>query len=1189
MKIKSFNDWSIFPKIVSISIVTIIPVVLVLLFLVLPTIKDMILEEKKAQTKITIDIVYSFITEYQERADKGEFSLAEAQDRAAKRISKLRYSNGKEYFWINDLQPKIIMHPLRPEMVGKDASTIKDADGNKLYIDFVNVCKKDTGGFWEYRQLKPGVKEPQPKIAYLRLFPQWGWIVGTGIYVESVEAQMASIKTGIYIIATLAVIFAILFGLFISKKMTKPIKKLNEAAQRIAIGDADVNVDYVSEDEIGSLATSFNIMVENIKEQSRISENISKGNLDIEIKPKSDADILSYSLLKVRQTIHSLVDEVSLLTESAKEGNLSLRGKTENFEGGYKKIIVGVNETLESVISPLNTAVNYVQRISCGDIPEIITDDFKGDFGKIKQSLNTCITAVNELILDTTYLSKTAIEGKLSERADVSKHQGEFRRIIEGINNTLDAVINPLTVAASYVDKISKGDIPQQITDKYNGDFNTLISNLNTLIHAINLLISDFQTQSADAINGNYETRADVYHHFGDFRKIVEGVNGTLDTVVDKIFWYEGLLDSIPLPISVTDNNMNWTFINKPVESFLNVKRKDVLGKHCSNWNASICNTDNCGVAGLRRNQLQVAFEQKGMNFQVDTSYVVNRQGEKIGHIEIVQDITAKAKISEYSNNEVERLANNLKLLSQGNTSLDLNVADGNEYTKQERENYLKINASLEEVKVAIENLIGDTEMLVSAALEGNLAKRADKDKHNGDFMKIVEGVNSTLDAMLSPLNIAAGYIQKLANGQEVEMIQADKFKGDFKSLMNNIALVRESLYILAEETMKLSKAAIEGDLSKRGDTSRAKGTYKDLIDGLNKTLDAVVTPINEGVKALGRMAEGDLTVRIESNYKGDHELIKNSINTVASSLAKALNDVREAVDATASASNQISSSTEEMAAGASEQTQQAAEVAGAVEEMTKTILENTRNASQAADNANDAGRKAKDGGRVVNETISGMNKIADVVRKSTEKVQALGRSSDQIGEIAQVIDDIADQTNLLALNAAIEAARAGEQGRGFAVVADEVRKLAERTTKATKEIANMIKQIQKDTAEAVVAMEEGTIEVSNGIKLANQAGVSLKEIISGSEIVVDIVNQVAAASEEQSTAANEISKSIETISNVTQETATGTSQIARAAEDLSRLTLNLEQLVNQFKTTDHQQIKQHKIEGKHHTKKMLH
>lgn len=375
-----------------------------------------------------------------------------------------------------------------------------------------------------------------------------------------------------------------------------------------------------------------------------------------------------------------------------------------------------------------------------------------------------------------------------------------------------------------------------------------------------------------------------------------------------------------------------------------------------------------------------------------------------------------------------------------------------------------------------------------------------------------------------------------------------------------------ETIQELTTEIRQLTDATSNGDLSVRGNAEKFEGGFKEIIVGINKTLDTVISPINEGTEILSVMATGDLTSRVEGNYKGDHLLIKNSINKVADSLSLALVEVGESISATASAANQISSSSEEMAAGAQEQSTQTSEIATSIEQMTKTIMNNTKNASFAAQTAKQAGEKAKSGGNVVEQTIEGMNRISHVVEKSANTVFKLGQNSDKIGEIIQVIDDIADQTNLLALNAAIEAARAGDQGRGFAVVADEVRKLAERTTKATKEIAMMIKQIQIDTNDAVISMKEGTNEVENGKRLANEAGGMLKEIIEVAQKVSDTVTQVAAASEEQSNAAEQISRNIEGISNVTQESASGIQQIARASEDLNRLTINLQNLIQRFK-----------------------
>jgi methyl-accepting chemotaxis protein len=454
---------------------------------------------------------------------------------------------------------------------------------------------------------------------------------------------------------------------------------------------------------------------------------------------------------------------------------------------------------------------------------------------------------------------------------------------------------------------------------------------------------------------------------------------------------------------------------------------------------------------------------------------------------------------------------------------------------------------------------IQDLTKTADALARGNVNYRIDRTERTDEIGLL----QRSFGMMAHNINLHALEAQQIAEGNlDVDIIVSSEHDVLARELVKMVETLKELIHTL----QGLTKNVLNGDLSQRCDAGPFKGGYREIIENLNKTLDAMINPVSEGARVLSVMATNDFTARVDGNYKGDHRLIIDSINNLGESISSVIREVNSAVSATASASSEISSSTEEMAAGAHEQTQQAAEVASAVEQMTKTIIDTTRNASSAAEIARQAGITATAGGAVVEETIAGMVRIAEVVMHSAATAAALGKSSDQIGEIVQVIDDIADQTNLLALNAAIEAARAGEQGRGFAVVADEVRKLAERTTKATKEIAQMIRQIQKDTVGAVESMEQGKKEVDAGRNLANKAGASLKEIIDGAQNVVDTVTQVAAASEEQSSASEQISKNIEAIASVTQESAAGTHQIARTAEDLNRLTQNLEELTSVFK-----------------------
>ena len=194
-----------------------------------------------------------------------------------------------------------------------------------------------------------------------------------------------------------------------------------------------------------------------------------------------------------------------------------------------------MNETITNIVKPLNVSAEYVDRISKGDIPPKITDEYKGDFNEIKNNLNSCIDAVNALVADANSLAQAAVDGKLATRADAAKHQGDFRRIVDGVNNTLDAVIGPLNVAAEYVDRISKGNIPPTITDTYKGDFNEIKNNLNATVKMMNELLSETDKIIQAAANGELDKRADATLFAGGWNKLVSGVNDTITNIVDPL------------------------------------------------------------------------------------------------------------------------------------------------------------------------------------------------------------------------------------------------------------------------------------------------------------------------------------------------------------------------------------------------------------------------------------------------------------------------------------------------------------------------------------------------------------------------------------------------------------------------------------------------------------------------------
>jgi methyl-accepting chemotaxis protein len=633
---------------------------------------------------------------------------------------------------------------------------------------------------------------------------------------------------------------------------------------------------------------------------------------------------------------------------------------------------------------------------------------------------------------------------------------------------------------AQNLERLSVGNLnldlamaePDGYTREAHVAFGKINHSLASVGASLTALVGDVNGLSIHAIQGEFASRADLARHSGEFQKVIEGINGTLDVVVDKLEWYRSIIDAVPFPIHVTDLDMKWTFLNRSFEKLMvdqgSVRdRQDAVGRACATAGANICKTPNCGITQLRGGVKESFFDWCGMNCKQDTAPVLNAKGQTVGYVETVTDLTPTLRIKHYTEREVQRLALNLERLGAGDLQLDLTLPVPDQYTKDVHAQFGRINQSFQQVSSSLNALVSDAAMLTEAAVGLKLEVRADGSRHSGEFRKVIEGVNTTLDAVISPLNA------------------------------------------LIVDVQHMVQAVLAGNLAERSDASVHRGHYKEVVQGLNALVDAVVAPINEVKHVMAAMSAGDLSQNIQQEYRGEFRTLKEAINSTVEKLGGTIADVLEASSNLVAASEQVSSTAQSLSQGASRQAASVEETSASMEQMSASIAQNNENAKVTGDIATRSAREAKDGGKAVEETVAAMKQIAHKI---------------------SIIDDIAYQTNLLALNAAIEAGRAGEHGKGFAVVAAEVRKLAERSQVAAEEISRlatgsvdlaeragsllgaMVPSIQR-TADLVQEISAASSEQNSGVE---QINVAITQISSA-------VQQSAASSEELASTSEEM------------------------------------------------------------------
>ncbi|MGC9158460.1 MAG: methyl-accepting chemotaxis protein [Terracidiphilus sp.] len=683
-------------------------------------------------------------------------------------------------------------------------------------------------------------------------------------------------------------------------------------------------------------------------------------------------------------------------------------------------------------------------------------------------------------------LVDAAKEGRLSERGAATLFSGMHRDLIQGVNEMLDALVVPVDVAANYVDRISRGDIPPRITETYSGDFNKLKNNLNACIDAIQLLVADAETLSGAAIEGKLATRADASRHQGDYRKIVAGVNDTLDTLV-------GLLDNMPTPCMIINKNMQVQYMNRAGAALGNTTSEQLVRSSAQCYDhfcTTDCKTDRCACARAMRSKGEVGSEAEahpgGRNLDIQYTGVpmLNRAGEVIGAFEVVSDMTAVKqaarlgeKIAKYQQAEVERISSNLVKIAAGDLKMDLKLADPDADTKATHDNFAKIADALSRSVAAINALSADAGMLAKAAIEGKLATRADASKHQGEYREIVKGVNETLDAVIGPLNVAARYVDLISKGDIPPQI-TDSYNGDFNTIKNN--------------------------------------------------LNTLIAAMNGITAAATEIANGNLTVQLRERSAEDK--LMQALSSMVSGLTQTVSNIRSIASEVAAASQSISTASIQVSKGASSQAAAAEEASSSMEEMVSNIKQNADNAGQTDKIANKSAKDAQESGKSVLEAVAAMKEIANKI---------------------SIIEEIARQTNLLALNAAIEAARAGEHGKGFAVVAAEVRKLAERSQKA----AGEINQLSSTT-----------------LRVSEKSGEMLEKLVPDIQRTAELVQEISAASKEQDTGAEQINKALQQLEQVIQQNASAAEEMASTTEELTGQSEQLVSALSFFHVGDEEQ-----------------